>query len=164
MNKNEILFAITLTNPWPYCVTDLGKRVENRSWWPAATLIGQRIALHAGKTIEPESWSSAATLKPELRKMSMSSIPYGAIVGMFTLAGYVRADRGVVTHRAGRASKTYEPASDPWFFGPVGWLLADVVKFQAPIECRGSQRLWTVPPSLAKQCRAQDEQCRAVAA
>lgn len=64
--------ALTLWRPWPYAIFHLpphvAKRVENRSWKPPVTLIGHRIAIHAGKT-----WDEAgAVVVPDP--------PYGEVV------------------------------------------------------------------------------------
>ncbi len=39
-------------------------------------------------------------------------------------------------------------AADPWFVGPVGWHIRDVLALPSPIPCRGAQGLWNVPPGI----------------
>lgn len=41
--------ALTLLNPWAQAIAYWGKDVENRTWAPPASLVGERIAIHAGK-------------------------------------------------------------------------------------------------------------------
>jgi hypothetical protein len=149
------LYALTLINPWPYCITDLDKRVENRSWSPPLSQVGRRIAIHAGKRIVPDEWAGASEIKPDLRRLPLSAVSYSAIVAVVTLAGFVRVEQGEIVQRAGTASRTYNPASDPWFFGPIGWLFEDVVKLPEPIPCRGAQQLWFVQRQMVGQIKRQ---------
>jgi len=39
-------------------------------------------------------------------------------------------------------------SADPWFVGPFGWVLSDVVVLPAPVPCRGAQGLWEVPADV----------------
>ena len=41
--------ALTILQPWALCILDFGKMVENRTWRPPESLLGQRFAIHAGK-------------------------------------------------------------------------------------------------------------------
>jgi len=34
---------------------------------------------------------------------------------------------------------------DKWFFGPIGWVFADIYKFKSPIPCKGALNLWEAP-------------------
>lgn len=131
--------ALTLHRPWTDAILYGGKRVENRSWHPPHSLIGQTIALHAGKVYDEQvaDWMDIQGLyTPPARGDS----PMG-IVGVASLLGSYRA--GVLN----------QLSKDPWFFGPVGWLLGDVVAFRSPIPCRGAQGLWTVPEDLEQRIR-----------
>lgn len=46
--------ALTLHQPWATCIAQHGKRVENRTWAPPPSIIGQRIAIHAGMKLNRE--------------------------------------------------------------------------------------------------------------
>lgn len=46
--------ALTLHQPWATCIAHHGKRVENRTWAPPQSIVGQRIAIHAGMKLDRE--------------------------------------------------------------------------------------------------------------
>jgi len=121
--------ALSLKQHWLYAITDLDKRIENRSWPPPAHIIGKRIALHASKTIDKNS-------KAEIFRISGLTVPddtpRGSIVGTAVIGGY---------HSAGGWA-------DRWFFGDYGWILQDVTKLREPIPCKGALSLWQVPDDI----------------
>ena len=119
------LLALTLQQPWASAVRDLGKRTENRSWPAPGRVLGQVIAIHAGLTFREDNadWLAARTG----RMLTRRTVPLGAVVA---LARVVE----VVTERP----------EDPWFFGPYGWVLDDVLAL-TPLPCLGRRQLWRVP-------------------
>lgn len=48
--------------------------------------------------------------------------------------------------------KVADRVDSPWFVGPIGWKLADVVAI-APVPCSGQQGLWMVPVDLLPYVR-----------
>lgn len=131
--------ALTLWQPWAHAVAHLGKRIENRPWAPWSTIIGQVIAIHAAAKLDPveEARVSAAIRARGHALPPAEQLPRGAIVATARVTGYVRR------------------SDDPWFFGPFGWQLADVVALPAPVPCRGMQGLWPVPPDVESKVRMQ---------
>ena len=113
----------------------LGKDIENRRWYPPHALIGERIAIHAGKTWDETGLEFIRSLGLECPGDGPEH-PTG-IVGTARLVGTV--GRGETHSR--------------WYMGEVGWRLADVRELPAPLPCRGYQKTWTVPASLAEQLR-----------
>ena len=120
--------ALTILQPWALCILDFGKMVENRSWRPPDSLLGQRFAIHAGKV--PDLPAYEGLLKEGYPLPLLSAMPFGAVVGVATLDRVVTA------------------LDDPWFCGPVGWRLRDVRGLPTPVPCRGAQGLWTLPPEV----------------
>jgi len=110
-----------------WAISDYTKRVENRPWrpWHGVT----HVAIHAGQTWHrPHVDQIEETFDIEVP----TDLPQGCIVAVAKIAGCVmRSD-------------------DPWFSGPYGWLLSDVVKVQ-PIECTGSRGLWKLPELIHEQ-------------
>jgi hypothetical protein len=51
--------------------------------------------------------------------------------------------------RFARMTGVVTESADPWFTGPYGWTLDDVVALPAPVPCRGAQGLWPVPDDVA---------------
>lgn len=48
-----------------------------------------------------------------------------------------------------------EPNQRRWFFGPVGYVLRDVIALPKPIQCRGYQGFWTLPEEISAAVSAQ---------
>lgn len=129
------LYALTLHRPWAWAIAHGPKRIENRSWAPPRWARGMRLAIHAGKTFNERDRNVIAS-RYGLSVPSKDDDPMG-IVALATLAG-----------------STTE-SDDPWFNGPVGWILKDVRALPQPVPARGAQGLWVVPPEIAQQVLAQ---------
>ena len=120
------MMALTIWQPWAWCVIHGGKDVENRSWAPPPVLLGKRIAIHAAARRNPRDirndrvfiHQSTGVMPPPV-----DELVFGAVIGTVVL-------RGVV-----------EESTSPWFKGPVGWVLSDPVPCK-PVPTRGYQRLW----------------------
>lgn len=128
--------ALTLWRPWGTAILRLGKDIENRTWEPPASVIGQRIAIHNGQKLERdvvdwtiERWRSSFGL--ELSDEDVAG-PAQHIIGVARVVDFVRL------------------SSSLWFSGPVGWRLAAPIALPKPLPIRGMQGLWTVPPELER--------------
>lgn len=132
------MLALTIWRPWPWAIFDLpaevAKDIENRTWEPPASVIGRFIAIHAGKTEDDEN----ANLM--IREISGKFPPADSQQGVIGIARIVEVVR---------------ESPSPWFVGPVGWRLADRMKFIDPVPCRGMQKLWTVPGDIEALVRVQ---------
>ena len=151
--------ALTLWRPWPDAILNGGKRVENRRRPPPKGTVGETIALHAGKRYGIGGWSTADWTPPNDADCAQG------IVGVARIAGYLDL-RGVDADGSWRrlesvldeavAVRTCQLDRDPWWSGPVGWLLDRVVAIE-PVACRGAQGLWTVPePQLSLMLKRLD--------
>ncbi len=129
--------ALTLLRPWAYCIAHLDKRIENRTWAPWAEVIGQRIAIHSGKGIDADGFHWLC--REGLIRVPLASAAHihSAIVCTAVVTGFVQKSK------------------DPWFTGPYGWLLTDVVTLDTPVPCRGMQGLWRVPDHVVCQLVAE---------
>lgn len=129
--------AITLKHPWPWAVCRLGKRIENRTWKPSMK-VGTWLAIHGGRV--PTSRDDLADVADEAKALiRVFGVPRGAVD--VTLADVV-AHAGIVA--VCRFGGWVDRSKDPWFEGPVGWVLEDVVVLPAPVPCKGAQGLWEV--------------------
>lgn len=54
------LKALTVLQPWAWCIAHAGKTVENRTWAPGS--YRGPLAIHAGRTYDRNGHSAAATL------------------------------------------------------------------------------------------------------
>jgi hypothetical protein len=135
------LKALTIQNPWLYAITDLDKRIENRTWKPPASIIGKRIALHASK--QPDPAGIGAIYRITNRIISVI-LPYGKIVATAKVLGWIDANCQTAS-----SPELLELMNDRWFFGPIGWVLADVEKVD-PVDCKGALGLWDVPENVLR--------------
>ena len=136
--------ALSFSQPWLWAVLYGNKRVENRKWAPPINMIDQRIALHAAK-----SWDKDGV--PFLTKMGLADKMPGrfdlyaksAIVGVATIDRVITDPKSLPEDQRG------------WFFGPVGWILSNVIPLEQPLAATGALQLWPVPEVLESQINAQ---------
>jgi hypothetical protein len=166
--------ALTVKQPWAAAIVGYGKRVENRSWRPPEHLRGQRIAIHVAQTRDDweACWDAGTTnpgdqaphLLPLLRwavdrrrDHVRSRVPAaGCVVGTARLAGWVfKGEDGRVDWAGIDADPARELLESPWFFGPFGWVLADVQTLRTPLgPVRGALGCWSLPPEISEQLQA----------
>ena len=129
------LMALTLQQPWASAVCDLGKRTENRSWPAPDRILGQFIAIHAGRTFREDAadWLAARTG----RMLTRQNVPLGAVVALARVVEVVQEHPG-----------------DPWFVGPYGWVLGEVMAL-TPVPCRGHQQLWKLSAKVRAEVETQ---------
>lgn len=132
--------ALSLWAPWAWAILCAGKTVENRTWTPPRTMLGQRFWIHVslrGKS--PAQMYEDAQPMIELARKHATNAPAvtlrdliemrGHIVGSVRLVGFTRE------------------SSSPWFFGPVGLELAEPHTC-VPVPCKGSLGFFGVPADV----------------
>jgi hypothetical protein len=142
--------ALSVSQPWCWAVVDpiARKHIDNRSWAPPISMIGQRFAIHAAKSWDKDPIYRGPTgylMTPSAffscyvdldhAPMAYSHYVSSAVVGVATL------DR-VVTK-----ADTLPVDQQRWFFGPFGWVLKDIIAI-TPVPCAGKQGLWSLPPHV----------------
>lgn len=145
--------ALTLWRPWSDAIVRGPKRVENRTWCPPPGFLGELIAIHAGKKYGFGSWDMPEGYEAPADRES----PTG-IVGVARVAGYLDLREGRRSETAAfarLAGRVHFLDTDPWWLGPVGWYLEDVVALPEPIPHAGSLGLWRVPPAKVLEIEAQ---------
>lgn len=133
--SGDALRGLTLWQPWAHAVAHLGKRVENRPWKPPSTILGRLVAIHAAaRRDEADELRAEQFIRTAvgLDVPAASTLSRGTIVAIARVTGFVTK------------------STDPWFFGPYGWQLTDVVALPEPIPCRGMQGLWPVPAHIGR--------------
>ncbi len=134
------------------------KSVENRKWKPHASVLGQRIAIHAGKKWNAEYalWARRVSkydsvcekhIYAAIRKASGIT---AAIVSTAVVSGWYDKRDGSCGWTDPATSVSFIK-DDPWFQGPVGWLLTDFKQLPEPIPCKGALGLWRVPEEIERQ-------------
>ena len=120
--------ALTISQPWAWAIASGYSCLANCDWVPQETMIGQRIAIHASKRIDLGAFEF---LEGEQGFFIMPDrLIRGSVIALATLAGV--------------ATKFKNPAfflCNPWFRGPVAWILYNVQKIE-PVRVRGHCGLW----------------------
>ncbi len=129
---------LSFSQPWLWSITELpepiAKRIENRTWMPPISMIGQRFALHAAKSFDDDAISMFIRYgidHPGRRELYTA----GAVVGVATIDRIVTEPRTL-----GDQAR--------WFFGPFGWVLVDVRRLAIPIPLKGAQGLRELPADV----------------
>ena len=126
--------ALTVQQPWAWAIISGRKRVENRPW---STPVRGRIAIHSSRTADSNWWDLAAMLEDAATWEACYDSPYGAILGTVELVDCVEE------------SDDYSFAGPPYY----GFVLANPRPLRKPIQVRGRQRFWTIPPNIAGRLR-----------
>ena len=126
--------ALTVHQPWAWAIISGRKRVENRTW---STPVRGRIAIHASRKPDSNWWDLAAMLEDAATWEACYESPDGAILGTVELVDCVEE------------SDDYSFAGRPYY----GFVLANPRPLRKPIQVRGRQRFWTVPPNIAGRLR-----------
>lgn len=159
--------ALTLWRPWSDAIVHGPKRVENRPWRPYPGTLGTLIAIHAGKKYDAGVWQKSSDgwkIPDGYTPPHEAQSPTG-IVGVARVVGYLdrREEkhpqqsidglrrRSETTAYARLTSRVHHLDLDPWWLGPVGWLLEDVVALPKAIPYPGALGLWRVPPKIVDQ-------------
>jgi hypothetical protein len=156
------LLAITLAQPWPWAVTTLGKKLENRYWTDKRLQPGTFIAIHGGKTPKPGlsqpyqlfedalHWIKTESPAPLSRRDAF--VPLEGIVAIARIDTIYKPNEGLaprhIDQRGWRAKNIYGE-SDQYAF------VFDVIVLPTPVKVSGSQKLWTVQGDVLEQVRAQ---------
>lgn len=136
--------ALTLWRPWPIAMFflryELQKDVENRGWKPPDSIIGQRIAIHAGSKYVDVFAQWLDIIKPspsetfELLAYWEQKSEVRGIIGTTVVAGWSRISNSRWAEK-----------------GLIHWSMMDRRPLPKPIPCKGAQGLWTVPPDIERQ-------------
>lgn len=140
IERGSMLF-LSLSRPWTWAIFDTvaNKGIENRSWPPPISAIGQRIGVHAAKSWDDDAIRMFIGMGLTGFPNRKDLYPSGFIIGVATI------DR-VVTE-----ARTLPPAQARWFFEPTpedpnyGWILTDRTPLRSPVACAGEQGLRRMP-------------------
>lgn len=159
--------SLTLTQPWCGLVASGIKRIENRPRrMIKRTDFGVPFAIHASRVIDEPVYDRIEEIAPELALLPsfmmngtstagivapewyrLSRIK-SAIIAVATIVRDVTVDEvatGAITSHDQRR----------WFFGPVGYVLSDIVALPRPVPARGYQGFWTLDPATERLVREQ---------
>lgn len=189
----DVLQALTLMCPWAHAIAYWGKNIENRTWTPPRSLIGQCIAIHAGKsalervgvsTRAPDGWkwrSGAARDETQAAFEFIASArgptePFrcqwlhdtsSAVLAVATIAGYVD-ETGDEWGANGRAPADLDAVNAARrvrspWFVGPYGWVLRAVVAIDPVPCKGRQGLWRLPPNVNAEVLRRVEQARSAA-
>lgn len=146
--------ALTLWRPWPvaifYLKPEFRKDIENRSKKPPQSVIGQRIAIHAGKRFDRyafEEW---------LQIIRPNPINTFALTCRWQDLSIVQGIVGTVVVTA--VCKP-EDTDSLWSTGPECLVLSEPRPLREPIPCKGKQGYWNVPPKIEAKIKRSEIIC-----
>lgn len=158
--------ALSLIQPWAWCVIYGPKDIENRTWW--STLRGP-LWIAASAQVTRRYYDQAKELiesiAPGLVVPALKDLDYGCIIGRATITdvilpgGYRWTGHITRTRAPGHCYRPERGGLHPaavsrWYFPEqYGYVLADRTALVKPVPCKGLQRLWTVPEDVLEQLR-----------
>ena len=125
--------ALSIQQPWAYCITNGTKRVENRQWY--ARYRGWTL-IHAGKRYQNGIEIDIHTDSPEVDIVGMRAAPRGALVGVCKIIDCIRPGEDA------RLPEDQRIWSDPAQFK---FLFDNVIAFPSPIPWIGALGFFDVP-------------------
>ncbi|KKN02529.1 hypothetical protein LCGC14_1116750 [marine sediment metagenome] len=140
ISPSDMVRALTIHQPHAWAIAQGWKDVENRTWPAPGYLLGEWVAIHASKSFDDVGADTFANLMHRTgRRALIDGLEdvRGAIVAVVRLEGSVLSE------------------ASPWFTGPHGFLLRDVIKLHKPIECRGALNFWRLPFAVDAELREQ---------
>jgi len=165
--------AITLWPEWAFAIGCLDKRHENRSWEPPSSIVGKRIAIHAGKNIggrpgEPAMRNGAYALARAMKangwcgkfgrgpggeKSKRLFCSFDKREGDIDSGAHrtveIKTSAVVATAVVGDAVRV--DADEGWKAGgSFAWRLSQVRWLVQPIESKGAQGIWRMAPDLVE--------------
>jgi hypothetical protein len=153
--ERETMKALTIWQPWATLIAIGAKPYEFRGWFPPRSLIGQRIAIHAGarpvkkaevadlilRARSDEAWTTC--LRPEIALplldrahaapgiLPLSTVLCTAILGKPVQSWEIVGEFGGVINDSDRAQHCN------W-----AWPLTDIEAVMPPVPARGAQGFW----------------------
>lgn len=134
--------ALSIRQPWPWCILNLDKRLENRDWQdrnPGLRFRG-RFLIHASAGVTRNEYEDCLDFLHDMSREhpfpaglalpAFEELQRGGIVGMATVIDIVRE------------------SSSPWFFGPLALQLADVKKAPRFVPFKGALGFFDVPDQI----------------
>ena len=157
--KPTVVLALTILQPWTWCICHGDKRIENRTWSPRFSLpfelvihsgvrpLGKRyrdVARAVDQLTEdgidiPSTWSDLA---PDDALDRRPYFDWSCIVAVATVTEIIERPTPI-------QQLSY------WWAGPIGWKLDHVRVLPKPVPCRGYQGLWQMPTIVQNRVHAQ---------
>lgn len=135
--------AISLLQPWASLVVMGAKMLETRSW---ATKYRGDLLIHASAALKTDQRKLVASNPFNFYIRHSSDLPLGVILGKVTLVDIRTSEQCMrdfeMNKKNGWANRDEEYLFGDYSPGRFGWVLVNPVRFDKPIECKGSLGLW----------------------
>jgi ASCH domain len=128
--------ALSIMQPWAYCITNGTKRVENRTW---SGYYRGPLLIHAGKKYQTGLEHDINRDSPEVDLIGMRRSTRGAIVGVCRMIDCIPPGDDA------RLAPDQRIWADPSQFK---FLVADVLAFAEPIPWKGMLGFFDVPDAV----------------
>ena len=165
------LLALTLAQPWPWAVCELGKLLENRSWTDPRLVPGAWLAIHGGK-VPPEGENRRfLEMTADVRWLVRNSPGRHLTpetIDDFDFRDWSRDEGIVAVCQVGRIYKPFEELEFPDSFASgwrarnesgqdaqFAWMLENLSVLKNPVKVPGKQGLWPVTGETLEQVRAE---------
>ncbi|HEY0879897.1 MAG TPA: hypothetical protein VGE37_05285 [Archangium sp.] len=141
--------ALTVRQPWAAFISLGWKLIENRTWQPPASLMGERFAIHAGVHVPPHR--ELLDILDEVLPSYRENVPrLGLPVTLRQWGELFEQQRGrvVATAKLGHvhtSPATVLEAQRVWWVGPFGWELDALERVRGGQLSKGMLGLWALP-------------------
>lgn len=144
--------ALSFRQPWASAIIQGLKPLENRKYPPYASIVGERIGVHASLVEdEDDEWGLRKLLEEtplDKRKGAIDPLTKGVLLGTVKVTGFVRVNPAEGT--PGSVGLTEEQAEElltsKWRVAesPFLWLLEEPRILPDPIPHKGALGFWAV--------------------
>ncbi len=138
--------ALSIREPWITCGLHYGKPVENRGWMLPYHIWNRRVFLHSSAKLDSSDGIASAS-----RLAGVNFFQEGHLLAPL---GHIVAT--CVFTRQITKPGTLPAGTDKWFFGPYGWVWAEIKPLKRPLPCKGRLKFWSVPFEILEQIEAED--------
>ena len=127
--------ALSVRQPWAWAIIHAGKDIENRGLTferkRGYAGLKRRLAIHASAGMTRQEYQEAADFMGRIGVVipKAADLTRGAVIGTVTVTDVTRKHRS------------------PWFFGPLGLVLAQAEALVEPIPCSGQLGYFGWKPS-----------------
>lgn len=165
------LRALTITQPWAGLIAASVKLVENR---PRAMIkredFGKPFAIHASREIDEDVYARISEIAPEhcpdtfitfdlpwwkLSRITSAVIAVATIDKVFDGPWDPESIRKYGAELRFSNGQLLGQSQARWFFGPVGYVLRDVIALPTPVPCKGALGFWTLKDDVEAKVREQ---------
>jgi hypothetical protein len=155
------LLALSVWDPYATLLAIGAKVYETRSWAPPMSVIGKRIAIHAGlsqeglrilaadQSLQRATWTA---MHAAGRDTAQCWHP-GCVLAVGTLGFQIST--GSISATVGSGVPPQEFQFGDWSPGRYAWKMMDMVALSRPIPLIGRQGLFTVPFDIETEISAQ---------